>query len=676
MTTNQDPDHALGTTEADVSLADATAEEVSRAEASADEATAAEGDVVPDDDSDPDDEGDVLPERRLRSALPEATPAARRKLVEALSALEFTDAAAEAVARAVEDPRALVEQLKAPAELGVHGGTIRYVLTRVRNATVLPIPTNPRVAGEVHYAAGGSGAGGIEPLVVTGMVDERAGLVISSASESRLKQDMQTAAEFVRASNPLAESIASQGVLLPTTLVPVQFAFADGSPTRTVLCTVDGSSRLTAAMDLWGLTPEEVLFELSDGTRLRSRTDAVRNLLNVDVMKLTSSDKARLRTRILPAQLIVGWEPEEDGLTFPDILDAYLGLLHVEPPTPWGEAAGQDSRAEAVLDELTRMGRLTDARRKYLAGHLSPTDAVAAGFDASLDGRSAAVFYELDRRRNTNAVNRALRRIGMKGPQRSDRLEVATELAMRPYRRLVPDLNRRNPRQALPAAMESLRPDQSNWSPTTLEPNELLEAAVGEPVSGGSAARAELAVRGAFWLTRFSSLQKSSRTDPRLANEVLKEMQAKEHGLRCLYQAIVDGRAGIVPRQVREDGSVVTTGTGADLQQTDRWLRETFPKAEDNGESDEDGPADPQTDEVSAVDVLRERIYSVRDEASTLARRVEGLAEVEEDGQPLVERVGIASDIVSEIASDLDQARTRVVILGSVWQRTSDVSAG
>lgn len=620
----------------------------------------------------------ALPERRLRPALPDAKPTVRRRLVEALTALDFTDAAAEAVARAVEDPKALIEQLKAPAELGVHGGTIRYVLTRVRNATVLPIPTNPRVAGEVHYAAGGgSGAGGIEPLSVAGLSDDRAGLVISSVGESRLKQDMRTAAEFVRASNPLAESIASQGVLLPTTLVPVQFSFADGSAARTILCTVDGSSRLTAAMDLWSLTPEEVLFDLTDSTALRSRVDAVRSLLDVDVRTLTDGDKARLRTRVLPAQLIVGWEPEEEGLTFPDILDAYLGLLHVEPPTPWGEAAGQDSRAEAVLDELERTGRLSAERRNYLAGHMSPSDATAAGLDASLDGRSAAIFYELDRRHNTNAVNRALRRIGMKRPQRGERLEVATELAMRPYRRLVPDLNRRNPRQALPAAMESLRPDQTNWSPSTLEPGDLLDAAIGELSSGvGKGARAELAVRGAFWLTRYSSLQKSSRTDPRLANEVLREVQAKEHGLRCLYQAIVDGRAEIVPRQVREDGSVVTTGTGADLQQTDRWLRETFPKAEEAKGPTGGGEVPKEEEEIAAVDVLRDRVYAVRDEAATLARRVTGLTEVEEDGQPLVERVGIASDIVTEIAQDLDQARTRVAILGAVWQRTSDVSAG
>lgn len=636
---------------------------------------------MPSDDGDSGEDAtgaDSLPERRLREAKPAPTPAARRRLIEALQALGFDEATAEAVARAVDDPRALIEQLKAPAELGVHGGTIRYVLTRVRNAAVLPIPTNPRVSGEVHYAAGGgSSAGAIEALRVDGMGDERAGLVITSASRASVRQDMRAAASFVRASNPLKESVALQGILLPVTLVPVRFEFEDGSPARTILCTIDGSSRLTAAMDIWGLSPEEVLFDLSDGARLRARTAAVQDLLGRDVLDLTADDRAQLRTRVLPAQLIVGWEAEEEGLAFPDVLDAYLGLLHVEPPTPWGEAAGQDSRAEAVLDELVRLSRVDETSARYLAGHMAPDEAAAAGYDPSLDGRAAAIFHALDRRHNANAVNRALRRIGMKRPLRSDRLEVATELAMRPYRRQVADLNRRNPRQALPAAMESLRPDEAGWSAATYDPQVLLDAALSELGTGtGRASRAELAVRGAFWLTRYSSLQKSSRVDPRLVDEVLREIHSTEHGLRCLYQAIVDGRAGVVPRQVRVDGSVVSTATGAELEQTDRWLRETFPKADVPDNSPEGVGSEAGGEEPPPIDVLRERIYGLRDEASTVARRVTGLLEVVEDGHPLVERVGIPSDVVAEISSDLDRARTRVSILGDIWQRTSDASAG
>ena len=157
---------------------------------------------------------------------------------------------------------------------------------------------------------------------------------------------------------------------------------------------------------------------------------------------------------------------------------------------------------------------------------------------------------------------------------------------------------------------------------------------------------------------------------------MLREIHSTEHGLRCLFQAIVDGRGGRVPRQVRADGSVVSTATGAEPEQTDRWLRETFPKADVSDDSSSGAGPEAGGEEVAPMDVHRERIYGLRDEASTVARRVAGLLEVVEDGHPLVERVGIPSDVVAEISSDLDRARTRVSILGDIWQRTSDISAG
>ena len=89
-------------------------------------------------------------------------------------------------------------------------------------------------------------------------------------------------------------------------------------------------------MDVWGLTPQEVLFDLSTDSKMDERINAVETLLERDDRDLTEEDRAKLRTRSIPAQLIVGWESEDGTLSFPDIMDAYLGLLHVEPPTPWG----------------------------------------------------------------------------------------------------------------------------------------------------------------------------------------------------------------------------------------------------------------------------------------------------------------------------------------------------
>ena len=167
--------------------------------------------------------------------------------------------------------------------------------------------------------------------------------------------------EYVLGTNDLRESVRSQGVLLPVTLVPITFAFTDGSKPVTGLCTIDGSSRMTAAMDVWGLDSEQVLFDLSTDSALAARRSTITDLMESDVATLSADQLASLRTQSIPANLIVGYEAFEDGLDYTALLDAYLGLLHVEPPKSLGRRcrAGQESRF--------RIGRTRATRTHYTA---------------------------------------------------------------------------------------------------------------------------------------------------------------------------------------------------------------------------------------------------------------------------------------------------------------------
>ncbi len=601
-----------------------------------------------------------LPPRTIRGAVPFPSAAQRTRLQSALQELGYCADAAAALSRAVEDPRQVIDQLRAPVTLGVHGGTLTYIVTRVRNGAVLPIPTNPRVSGRIRYPAGGYGGGGIEPLEVDGDPGGAAALTIRAHAPGALRADMRTVLDEVTSTNDLGPSVQQQGVLLPVTVVPVAFEFRDGSPTKHAACTVDGSSRTTAALRTWGLTPEDVLFDLTTPVALQARTREITALLGTDADELTESNKAALRNQTIPANIVVGWAPEDDSLSFADLIDAYLGLIHVEPPTPWSEAASQDSRADAVLDELERSGRISALDKRYLAGLMAPEEATSNGFDASLDGRAAAIFYTLDRRWNANAVNRGLRRIGMKHVDRTDRLEVATELAMRPYRAYVVEMARRNPRQALPQALLRLRPDNAPWEPSFDTPEELLQKSLEEGATIGPSTR-ELAVRAAFWLTRFSSLQKSSRTDTRFADELLEDVSATMRGRHQLYQAILDGRTGEIPRQVREDGTLARAVTGETLVADDRWLRTTFPAQ--LGETD-----DEPEEEFTPADDLRLRTYAIRDDVATLASKIDALADVKDGDHPLVDIVGIPDDIAADIGEHLSQSRDRVQRLGFIWQ--------
>lgn len=610
---------------------------------------------------------DVLPPRAVVRPHPLASPATRRKLADGLRESGLDEGSIEAVTRGVEDPESVLRQLKAPSSFGVHGGSLLYVTCKLRIGSVLPIPTNPRVASRVRYEAG-AGAG-IEPLRAEGSSTSAATLVLTAGSRASLEADMADVRDQVIAVNNLSESVFSQGILLPLTVLPVEFRFRDGTAAATVLASIDGSSRLTAAMTSWDMSSSDALFDRTPTGPLETAMKVTEELLALDIQSLSAGDLARLRNAVVPANLIVG--VSHDGVppyTLPQVLDSYLGLIHVEPPTPWGEAASQDKRADAVLDELERLGRLAEGRKSYLAGLMSPTAATEAGYDASLDGHAAAVFWELDRRRNANAVNRALRRIGMKNPTRETRLEVATELAMRPYRRSVTDVQRRNPRLALPSAMIRMRPDNA-WSPRNLDVADLLAAALSELDAGpaGESCR-ELAVRGAFWLTRYSALQKSSRRDTRFADEVLEQMLHSPHGLHVLYQAVVDGRSGTLPRQVRDDGTIVETADGSSRPVDDQWLRITFPPPvqEPEDEPDDEVPS-PENDPVT---LLRQRIYGIRDDVESLERKVAALDDVEVDGSSLVEERGIPTDTAQEIKGNLRKIDTRVTELEFTWRRS------
>jgi hypothetical protein len=316
---------------------------------------------------------------------------------------------------------------------------------------------------------------------------------------------------------------------------------------------------------------------------------------------------------------------------------------------------------------LERTGKVSAPARRYLAGLLTPAEAAVEGFDPTLDGRAAAAIHELDRRSNANVANRALRRLGMHNPDRSSRLAIAAELAIRPYRLVMNDAQRRNPRQALPTAMIRLRPDANQWEPTTRNIDDIRDAALDELADGspGSSVR-ELAVRGAFWLTRYSALQRSSRTDQRFADQVLADMMKTEQGVQQLYQAVIDGREGVALRRVRTTGEIMTSEAGESLLVDDRRLREMFPpglEPEVAPETSND-PPDPH-------EVLLGQLYSIRDDVLSVQNKLEAVEDIQDEhGNPLARAVGCPQDQVEVTVDALDKIRTRMVQLGAIWQVT------
>jgi hypothetical protein len=134
---------------------------------------------------------------------------------------------------------------------------------------------------------------------------------------------------------------------------------------------------------------------------------------------------------------------------------------------------------------------------------------------------------------------------------------------------------------------------------------------------------------------------------------------ADQHGLFILYQAILDGRAGIQPRMIRPDGSVLQLAGGNDSPVSTRAIQEAFPELDPEAAatSTEDGeliPSSPEGEWLRAVNTLRDAVDNV-------ARRIDELQEVRDDlDSPVVSGRGIPDDLAEEMKQRLDRAVFRI----------------
>jgi hypothetical protein len=189
------------------------------------------------------------------------------------------------------------------------------------------------------------------------------------------------------------------------------------------------------------------------------------------------------------------------------------------------------------------------------------------------------------------------------------RTDVVAELALRPTRsEAVPlqagDQTRERANTMRAAYLRVTRLPQYSarqWKVTGRGPDELLDGALAElqraeAEQGNPSAwrnRLELAALAQYHLTAYGVLKRepmgNKAADQRGPQEILALMLQDEQGLNLLRQAIVDGRAGLPPHLVDEEGAVVRgrlsdngdmepDPDAASVPLTDDWLRyEGFP---------------------------------------------------------------------------------------------------
>lgn len=635
-----------------------------------------------------DDEG--VPAKPIVRPPTRAKSTARQNLVETLAAkYRHDEASATALARAVVDPTQTRLALKSPISERVPGGTLHIVHVDVWPPAVTPSPINPRAAGERIFPAGTSAdprrRGFRRPLVAAGSDAHGAPvLTVEVEDQDHLIDSLQSAMEVLMSTaEKLIVDLPLQGVMRPITLAPMRIGHGNGSPDLTIATSPDGSSRTTIAWRHWGIDSAGEVYR-ADDRRLGQRIARAGDLADKDAALLTDDERALLRLNTIPAEVIVGYTPDPGStVSFAEAIDAWVAAIHIDPPRKWGTSADLDTKATAILGSFAQQAAWSAEYLDYLAGMLTPPEAVEAGFRPEADARAVEILAVLGDEDHKRILNDGLRRLigGSRRPRRPDRIEPLVELMLRPMRGSATPTEIGVMRTILLNLRDMAEWNRQGWQPSALGLDDLHAAAVKELEDATRAQEdyedagsvgpyvEELAYMAVFWLARHGGLRRQTHRgeghDDREPQHLLRELMASPYGLDILRHVLEDGRAGLSPRAIRPDGTVVTNATGAEVAVTTDWLREAFPVKG----SSHPGPNRPTYDQV--VIALRGAIYEVEAAVKRLTS-MKGSG-----GEPLTQALGIKPSVVEDdMLPKLNWASRELDYCARMWQERHDANHG
>lgn len=594
---------------------------------------------------------------------------------------------AEAIAEAVEDPRVAREQLPRLSRIPVRGGTLYALDVRVNALRLIVDPINPRTVGATEYPASASRTARAKywaPRDLTADPDRPAELRLDAGSRQDLMDALDDAKGVLREHNPLSRSIADNGVFFPVIAMPWQIV-VDDEPPVSVLVTRDGSSRLNGAQENLGIAPWDPIFgSVSDPRRSRSIVKEVADVVTLPQERISDADAARAHSLMVPARIIVAYEPDPGSdVDLLDVVDELVALIHLDRPTPWSPPSEANKRADIVLDELVQEGQLSRRQAEFFAGMIDRAHAHADGLPARADERAADILHYFTSATSSpvgKAISRGIRGLTRAGRvTKEDKASIFTPLILRGHQFASPNV-RKSAESTLPRAYTMSAFWDHPWSATGRSPEELRDGAMREVAAGRTGRSAiELAAAGSFYLAVHGALGRESfgqsrngERDHRSPSAVLNAVMSSPHGVHVLYQAIIDGRSGEPPKQVDASGTAAPDGTGQIPAMTNAWLRETF-----RARTSQSKPRPrPSGDSATAAEHLQQAVRSVKWRMSELAQQVSALRQiVGEGGLPLVDEVGVPQADVQAISDEWNRIAPQLYTWGGIHQARQTVPA-
>jgi hypothetical protein len=612
------------------------------------------------------------------------------RLSEALVKRGFRKNTAQAIAVAVVDPSEARRQLEQPSVMRVSGGQLEVIYVDTWVPAILPYPENPRMLPGLTYAVE-SHAGRRHPLPpARPMEDTSTELVMEPVRSVDLVEHLDSQVRYLKDNNDLTTSVGDHGILEPLLLVPLTFErissngepIADVDAARskqdwpTILTSVDGNSRLTAAYKNLRLDPGEAVTKMLGSPRAIRQRVGNTLALQTERAALTYEAEQALRSLTAPSAIIVGFTPSVPGRDLADGIQARLGALHVAPPKPWNAASKFDLLLNVSLDALQEhfdlygagIGVSGEDYREWLAGNLTAQQAADVGLDPEADFRSAALrFWFRNRDRDISAAIRRLDIASKVTP--AMRANIAAEGAIRSFRSSMSANEADNARRVL-AALYQLDDLSGDWGTQDDEGLGDVRAALREATAEivatgrpGPSARV-LMLLAFYWIARYRIVPLQTRggqADRRKIVDVLTMMCRTEHGMRALAQVVLDGRNGIHPRAVSANG-IVEQRNGEDVPLTDDWIRRTWSRGRALDLADS-----PQKDLENRSLRLAELVQDVKGALVGMREPSAG------DGLPLIETIGLELTLAQALLDDLDEIRDGILEWRLISKRANRV---
>ena len=581
----------------------------------------------------------------LRTLPPPPKPTAVRNAASRLAGFyDLPFETAFALARAIVDPGEFRRRLEHPLQHRVVGGVVSTVDTLVYVPAVSINPLNPRDAALRLQRRYGKD---FAPLTSARAAESGAAeLCLEVDDEAHLLWSVERSGEEL-AKHSYEREIAFNGVLQPVLVAAMRFRHVKDQLDIVLPVTLDGSTRLRSAQSILGLTPQQVMYELPGNDRsVRGLLGSVTAAQDRTRDELTPTERERHRALVMPARIVVRWQPDaDDGLDFEEGMRGLVGLIHVDHPRPWTKEAQAISRTEGVVRQLQEDG-LGDDTVAWFTGAITSQEARTRKVHPRADDetRHARIIGVILGQEWRPTVLRGFRRgSNTTNPGSTGYPTVAAELALRSYRTELDDETARGVRDALVRSL-TFRYFRGGVDLTSQSPAELTDAALRELKAGepGAAFR-ELLARSHYWLIKSRILRRDNRESPdsRALTEVLEAM-VNPLGVRHLAEVLKAGREGR-PAYVVDERGRRRKVDGKETLLDDWWLRVTFSGTRKAGDLPVERPRRLTADE--RYEALRDRFRAALMDA---AEALEELTAVESAGGKLWYERGLPAGLVEE----------------------------